>query len=68
MIKQKLEKIEKQINEIKKMNKRFISILHFVNDNVFCYEGNEYNTIEKLKRENSINDFDNLTIIPIKFL
>lgn len=68
MIKQKLEKINKRIAEIRKMSCRLFIIHYFVNDNKYQYEGILYNSLEQLKKEYGITDNDEVMIMPIEFV
>lgn len=68
MIRQRINNIEKQTNKIKQMNKKHIFILHYVNDNVFEYNKMRYNTLDNLKRENSITENDSVMITSIEYV
>jgi lipoate synthase len=68
MIKQKIEKIKKLIEEIRHKNKKLIIITHYVNDNNYEYKRVKYSSLEELKEINNITENDDVLMIEIKYV
>jgi hypothetical protein len=68
MIKSKLERIKKQIAEIKQLNRRYIAITHFINDDYFECQGIRFDTRGAVDKHFNITDDDDVMLIKLEFV